>query len=115
MDVETAGYKLLSLIVIGVAIVIVLGVSYTNLATNKTQIQATVTCTGTAGAVCSTVPSNENYGNAINVGIVSNFSTNSNNVANTAGTNGNYVYYILFMALVIGVIIGVLAVRRSNG
>jgi len=93
MDVETAGYKLLSLIVIGVAIVIVLGVSYTNLAQNKAQL------------VSANVP----------LGIQSNYSTNAGNVANTAGTNGNYVYYILFMALVIGVIIGVLAVRRSNG
>ena len=91
-DVESAGRALLGLIIIGVAIVIALGISYTNQNQNQKQMVA-------AG---------------VSNGILANYTTNAGNVANTSGTNGNYVYYILFMALVLSVIIGVLAKKAMN-
>lgn len=92
MDVETGAYKLLTIIIVGVAIVIALGISYTNLANNKAQM------------VTANVPT----------GIQTNYSTNAGNVANTAGVNGNYAYYILFMALILSVVIGALIVKRAQ-
>ncbi len=92
MDVEDAGRKLLGLVIVGVAIVIALGIAYTNYAQNKAQM------------VTSNVPA----------GVQSNFTTNAGNVANTSGTSGNYTYYILFAALVLGVVIGVFA-KQAQG
>ena len=93
MDVEVGAYKLLVLAVIGVALVIVLGISYTNYGQTKTNMV------------------NANVG----AGIQANFTTNAGAVANTAGVNGNYAYYILFMALILGVIIGALIGAARKG
>ena len=119
MDVEEGGRKLLGLVIVGVAIVIALGIAYTNYAQNQGQIRtAAVTCSGVAPVngvvVCSTDPTNTYYANAIGIGVVSNFTTNAGNVANTSGTSGNYTYYILFAALVLGVVIGVFA-KQAQG
>ena len=54
------------------------------------------------------------YSNALYTGIVSNFTTNGGAITNTAGSNANYVYYILFMALVIAVVIGALVAAASK-
>jgi hypothetical protein len=86
MDVETGAYKLLVVAAIGVALVILTGVGYTNYANTK------------ANMVTANVPS----------AIQANFTTNGGAIANTQGSNSNYVYYILFMALVIAVVIGAL-------
>jgi hypothetical protein len=116
MDVEVAGFKLLGLMVIGVAIVIAIGITYNNQNQNQNVLGQTLTCTGVANQMtCSTNPSNTFFANAVGAGAYLNYSKNAANTANTAGTNGNYVYYILFMALILGVVIGVLAVKRKNG
>lgn len=95
MDVEEGARKLLVLVVIGVALVIAIGVSYTNQINNKTQLNLYAT---------------SNSNNAI----IANYSTNSANIANTGGTNANYAYYILFAALIIAVVIGALVSAASR-
>ena len=93
MTIETGAYALLTIMAVGVALVILQGVSYQNFANTKAQF------------VSANVPA----------GIQANFTTNAGNTANTAGTNSNYVFYILFAALAIGVVIGVLVgVVRKN-
>ena len=112
MDVEQGAYKLLIIAAVGIALVILAGVGYTNYSTSYTNVQSLVTCTGVAATngnvLCSTNTANGMYANAINVGVVANFSKNGGAITNTAGSNSNYVYYILFMALVIAVVIGAL-------
>ena len=95
MDVETGAYKLLIIVAIGIALVILTGVGYTNYANTKAQM------------VTANVPA----------AIQANFTTNGGAITNTAGSNANYVYYILFMALVIAVVIGALvgAAARKKG
>ena len=94
MDVETGAFKLLTIVAVGVALVILTGVSYTNYANTKAQL------------VTANVPA----------AIQANFTANGGAITNTAGSNANYVYYILFMALVIAVVIGALvsAARKKE-
>lgn len=118
MDVETGAYKLLIIAVIGVALVIVAGISYTNFNNNRLQLNATsYTCSGATGSPCSIVPSNANFANAIHMGYFTNFTQNAGSIANTSASNANYAYYILFMALILGVLIGALvnAARKKQG
>lgn len=95
MDVETGAYKLLIIAVIGVALVIVAGINYTNYNNNRVQL------------VNSNVPN----------GILSNYTTNAGSISNTSASNSNYAYYILFMALILGVLIGALvsAAKKKQG
>jgi len=95
MDVEEGARKLLVLVVIGVALVIAIGVSYTNQINNKTQLNQYAT-------------------SASNNAIIANYSTNAANIANTGGTNANYAYYILFAALIIAVVIGALVTAAAR-
>lgn len=103
---------------IGIALVILTGVGYTNYANTHTQISNLVTCNGVANyyanVLCSTVVGNALYSNAIGVGSLANFTTNGQAITNTSGSNANYVYYILFMALVIAVVIGALVAAAAN-
>jgi hypothetical protein len=98
MNVEQGAYTLLIVVAIGIALVILTGVGYTNYINTKGNL---VTQYGTS---------------ASNNAIIANFTTNGGNITNTAGSNANYVYYILFMALVIAVVIGALvgAVRHNS-
>ena len=93
MNVEQGAYTLLIVVAIGIALVILTGVGYTNYINTKGNL---VTQYGTS---------------ASNNAIIANFTTNGGNIS-----NANYVYYILFMALVIAVVIGALvgAVRHNN-
>jgi len=61
----------------------------------------------------NTITANDAF-SAVTRGLYLNYTQNAGGVANTSGTNGNYVYYILFMALVLSVIIGVLAKKAMN-
>lgn len=92
MDVETGAYKLLIIVAIGIALVILTGVGYTNYANTKAQM----------------VSAN------VAAAIQTNFTTNGGAIVNTAGSNANYVYYILFMALVIAVVIGALVAAAAK-
>ena len=92
MDVETGAYKLLIVTAIGIALVILVGVGYTNYANTKAQLTT------------ANVPA----------GVSANFTANGGAITNTAGSNANYVYYILFMALVIAVVIGALVAAAAN-
>ena len=85
-SIEKGGYLLMFTVVIGVVLVILIGVTYTNYSNNKAQLV-------TANVAAA---------------IQANYTTNAGNIANTGGSNANYVYYILFAALIIGVVIGVL-------
>ena len=97
MDVEQGAYKLLIIAAVGIALVILTGVGYTNYANTKAQM-GTLTVSNSNNA------------------IIANFTTNGGAITNTAGSNSNYVYYILFMALVIAVVIGALvsAVKQKK-
>lgn len=110
--IEKGGYLLMTIVVIGVVLVILVGVTYTNFANNQVNIGTIVTCVGVpqvnGNTVCSTNPQNVLFANAINAGAYKNYSSTGSTIANTGGTNANYVYYILFAALIIGVVIGVL-------
>ena len=86
MSVEKGATALLLIVAIGVALTILTGVNYTNYANTKAQM------------VTANVPA----------AIQANFTTNGGAITNTGGSNANYVYYILFMALVIAVVIGAL-------
>ena len=92
MDVEVGAQKLLALIVIGVAIVIAVGIMYTNYNNSQTQLK--------------------NAG--VSNGILANYTTNAGNIANTGGSNANYAYYILFAALIIAVVVGALKWASSR-
>jgi uncharacterized integral membrane protein len=92
MDVEEGGMKLATLIIIGVLISIALGIEYTTQAQNEASM------------------ANSGASNAI----IANYTKNANSVSSTAGTNGAYVYYILFMALILVVILSVFTMRRRN-
>ena len=48
MDVEQGAYKLLIIAAVGIALVILTGVGYTNYSTSSTNIQNIVTCAGVA-------------------------------------------------------------------
>ena len=89
-SIEKGAQVLMVVAVVGVALVIILGISYINYANNSSQLRTQLGYTTQANA------------------IVANYTTNAGAVANTAGSNVNYVYYILFAALVIGLIIAVL-------
>ena len=99
MDVESGARMLLVLVVIGVALVIAIGVVYSNEITNRNQLYSQF--------------ATSNSNNAI----LANYSTNAANISNTAGSNSNYAYYILFAALIIAVVIGALvsAANRQQG
>ena len=88
---------MLTIAAIGIALVILTGVGYTNLLNTKTQMNTLAT-------------------SSANNAVIANFSTYSGAIANTAGSNSNYVYYILFMALVIAVVVGALvtAVKKKS-
>jgi len=108
---------LLTIAAVGIALVILTGVGYTNLINTKTQLYSQLTCTGATGSPCSVVVGNANVVNAIGYGTYVNASTYGGAITNTTGSNSNYVYYILFMALVIAVVVGALvtAVKRKQG
>ena len=102
-SIEKGANILMLVAVVGVALVIIIGISYINYGNNQQQVfkQANLTngCAPTntlTATYCG------------NVGVGKNYTTNAGAVANTGGTNVNYVYYILFAALVIGLIIAVL-------
>lgn len=85
-SIEKGGYLLMFIVVIGVVLVILMGVNYTNYNNNKNQL------------IAANVPTP----------VLTNYTNSAGAISQTAGTNANYVYYILFAALIIGVVIGVL-------
>ena len=105
MDVEEGGMKLATLIIIGVLISIALGIEYTNQGQSVGSLKTTLNCQTSNSLNASYCSSNPIY---------SNYTKSANSVSATAGTNGAYVYYILFMALILVVILSVFTMRRRN-
>ena len=54
MDVEQGAYKLLIIAAVGIALVILTGVGYTNYSSSYTNVQSLVTCAGVATGIGGT-------------------------------------------------------------